>query len=334
MWQASSVVMVAESDTVEAMQWIFDNKDQFNIRIVNLSIQSTVPQSYHESALDAAAEILWFNGVVVVAAAGNWKQSDNFKAIEAAPGNDPFIITVGATDEKGSPKREDDSITSFTSSGTTLEGYYKPDIFAPGVDIISVLSDSSDWKFKHPDHVVMDGEYFRLSGTSMAAPMVAGAAALLLQAEPNLTPDQVKYRLIHTAGTVGSSPYLDVYSALTTRTSEIFNQGIVPHMLLAKMAMIAYWSSQNGEEVIDWGAVNWDEVNWNAVNWNAVNWNAVNWNAVNWNAVNWNAVNWNAVNWNAVNWNAVNWNAVNWNAVNWNAVNWNAVSWNAVSWED
>jgi serine protease AprX len=180
----------------------------------------------------------------------------------------------------------------------------------------------------------MDGEYFRLSGTSMAAPMVAGAAALLLQAEPNLTPDQVKYRLIHSAGTVGSLPYLDIYAALTTPTTEAANQGIVPHMLLAKMAMIAFWSGQNGEENIDWGAVNWNAVNWNAVNWNAVNWNAVNWNAVNWNAVNWNAVNWNAVNWNAVNWNAVNWNAVNWNAVNWNAVNWNAVSWNAVSWED
>jgi len=316
-----------ESDTVDAMQWVLDNKDEFNIRVVNLSIQSTVPQSYHESALDAAAEILWFNGVVVVAAAGNWNNNSTFSAIQAAPANDPFIITVGATDEKGSSKRTDDSTTSFTASGTTLEGYSKPEVLAPGVDIISVLSDGSDWIFDHPDHVVMDGEYFRLSGTSMAAPMVAGAAALLLQAEPNLTPDQVKYRLIHSAGTVGSSPYLDVYSALTTPSFESANQGIVPHMLLAKMAMIAYWSSQNGEENIDWGAINWDAVNWNAVNWNAVNWNAVNWNAVNWNAVNWNAVNWNAVNWNAVNWNAVNWNAVNWNAVNWNAVSWNAVSW-------
>jgi serine protease AprX len=323
-----------ESDTVDAMQWVLDYKDEYNIRVVNLSIQSTVPQSYHESALDAAAEILWFNGVVVVAAAGNWNNNSTFNAIQAAPANDPFIITVGATDEKGSSKRQDDSTTSFTASGTTLAGYKKPEVLAPGVDIISVLSDGSDWIFEHPDHVVMDGEYFRLSGTSMAAPMVAGAAALLLQAEPNLTPDQVKYRLIHSAGTVGSSPYLDVYTALTTPSTETANQGVVPHMLLAKMALIAYWSSDNGEENIDWGAINWDAVNWNAVNWNAVNWNAVNWNAVNWNAVNWNAVNWNAVNWNAVNWNAVNWNAVNWNAVNWNAVNWNPVSWNSVSWEE
>jgi serine protease AprX len=321
-----------ESDTVDAMQWVLDHKDKYNIRVVNLSIQSTVPQSYHESALDAAAEILWFNGVVVVAAAGNRNNNSTFSAIQAAPANDPFIITVGATDEKGSSKRTDDSITSFTSKGLTLEGYYKPEVLAPGVDIISVLSYGSDWRFEHPDHVVMDGEYFRLSGTSLSAPMVAGAAALLLQAEPDLTPDQVKYRLTHAAGAVANNPYLDVYAALTTTTTESANQGIVPHMLLAKMAMIAYWASENGDENIDWGAVNWDAVNWNAVNWNAVNWNAVNWNAVNWNAVNWNAVNWNAVNWNAVNWNAVNWNAVNWNAVNWNAVNWNAVNWNSLYW--
>ncbi len=168
----------------------------------------------------------------------------------------------------------------------------------------------------------------------MAAPMVSGAAALLLQAEPGLTPDQVKYRLIETAGSVGKGNYLDIYAALTTPTTESANAGVIPHELLAKMALIAYWASQNGEEDIDWENIDWDAVNWDAVNWNAVNWNAVNWNAVNWNAVNWNAVNWNAVNWNAVNWNSVNWNAVNWNSVNWNAVNWNSVNWNSVNWTE
>ena len=281
-----------ESDTVEAMQWVFDNKDLYNIRVVNLSIQSTIPQSYHESPLDAAAEILWFNGVVVVAAAGNWNDGQTFNPIQAAPGNDPFIITVGAADENGTSGRDDDAITSFTPIGTTIEGFNKPDIYAPGVDIISVLSYGSDWYFEYPERVVMDREYFRLSGTSMAAPMVAGAAAILLQAEPGLTPDQVKFRLINSAGLIGTSPYLDVESARTSQTIDPDNQDIVPHMLLAKMALIAYWSSQEGDGDIDWGAVNWDAVNWNAVNWNAVNWNAVNWNAVNWNAVNWNAVSW------------------------------------------
>ena len=320
-----------ESDTVAALQWIFDNKDSYNIRVVNLSIQSTVEQSYHDSALDAAAEILWFNGVVVVAAAGNKTEDTDFDPIMAAPANDPFIITVGATNEKGDSYRGNDVIAAFSSYAETLDFYIKPDIHAPGKDIISVLASSSWWRNDYPDRFIKGG-YFRISGTSMATPMVAGTIALLLQDEPDLTPDQVKYRLMETAGKVGKGKYLDAYAAITIPTIESANQGVIPHMLLAKMALIAYWATTNGGENIDWDAVDWDAVNWNAVNWNAVNWNAVNWNAVNWNAVNWNAVNWNAVNWNAVNWNAVNWNAVNWNAVNWNAVNWNAVNWNALYW--
>jgi serine protease AprX len=325
--------MAYESDTVEALQWIFDHKDEYNIRVVNLSIQSTVEGYYGESALNLAAEILWFNGVVVVASAGNEWSGEYINTIKAAPANDPFIITVGASNEMGSSDRSDDVITPFTARGVSLSGYYKPEIIAPGKDIVSTLAGSSEWRNDHPDRFV-EGGYFRISGTSMATPMVAGAAALLLQAEPDLTPDQVKFRLVSSSSQIEYHSYLDVYAAVTSDTTEAYNWYVAPHQVLAKMALVAYWTSQNGEESIDWENVDWAAVNWNAVNWNAVNWNAVNWNAVNWNAVNWNAVNWNAVNWSAVNWNAVNWNAVNWNAVNWNAVNWNAVNWNAVYWDE
>jgi serine protease AprX len=286
--------MAYESDTVDAMQWVFDNRETYNIRVVNLSIQSTVEQSYHESALSAAAQILWFNGVVVTAATGNW-YGGNLYPLNAAPGNDPFVITVGATDEKGTTKLRDDFIPTFSIWGVTQDGFMKPEIFAPGVDIISVLSKDSPWAAEHPDRVVNVNDkpqYFRISGTSMATPMVSGAVALLLQAEPELTPDQVKYRVMNAHEWVGSSPYLNIYKMLTTPTTESANQDIIPHMLLAKMAMIAYWGSENGDENIDWESVDWDAVNWDAVDWDAVNWNAVNWNAVNWNAVNWNATYW------------------------------------------
>jgi len=324
--------MAYESDTVEAMQWVFDNKELFNIRVVNLSINSTSEMSYHESPLNAAAEILWFNGLVVVASAGNKGPAGSYNTVNAAPANDPFIITVGASDEHGTSDRSDDTIAPYSAYGTTMEGHLKPDIIAPGQDIISVLAFSSDWYYDYPERAVLGQEYFRISGTSMAAPMVTGAVVLLLQAEPDLTPDQVKYRLMNSGAKLEGFAYLDIYDAFSTATHESANDGNVPHMLLAKMALIAYWSYEAGGEICDWENIDWASVNWNSIDWASVNWDSINWDTVNWDSVNWNSVNWNSVNWNSVNWNSVNWNSVNWNSVNWNSVNWNSVNWNSGHW--
>lgn len=270
-----------ESDVVEAMQWVYDNKATYNIRVVNLSLNSSVESSYNNSPMDAAAEILWFNGVVVVASAGNYWSNNSFNPVRAAPANDPFIITVGATDEKGTTKRTDDVAANFSSFGNTMDGYFKPDIYAPGKNIVSVLSDSSSWKNQYPDRVELVNEYFRLSGTSMAAPMVTGAVVLLLQDEPNLTPDQVKYRLINTASWLGPTKYLDVYSAVTGITTKSANTGIKPSQLLA-----------TGPDAVNFASVGWNSVGWNSVGWNSVGWNSVGWNSVGWNSVGWNSTYW------------------------------------------
>jgi serine protease AprX len=325
--------MAYESDVVEALQWVNDHMDQYNIRVVNLSLNSVVEDSYHNSGIDAAVEILWLKGVVVVASVGNKGPAGGHNTAKTAPANDPFIIVVGASDEHATGDPGDDTLAPFSSHGTTEDGFERPDIIAPGYNIISALSPDSSWDEEHPERVGFEGQYIRLSGTSMSAPMVTGAVALLLQDEPELTPDQVKYRLLNTSPEIGGYPYLDIIAAVYGTTTESAYTGFMPHMLLAKMALIAYWTSENGGEDVDWANVDWEAVNWDSVNWNAVNWNAVNWNAVNWNAVNWNAVNWNAVNWNAVNWNSVNWNSVNWNSVNWNSVNWNAVYLDGIFWD-
>jgi serine protease AprX len=317
--------MAYESDTVDALQWAFDHRSEYNVRVVNLSINSTVEGEYHTSPLDAAAEILWFNGIVVVASSGNKGLGGERNTANAAPANDPFVITVGASDEHSTADRNDDAVAPFTAHGFTQLGYYKPEIIAPGKDIISVLSNNCELHVDYPDRVVEVGQlskYVRLSGTSMSAPMVAGAAALLLQDEPDLTPDQVKHRLISTASSIGSYPYLDVYAAVTGTTTESANQGIMPHMLLAKMALMAYWASDSGGDSIDWGSVNWDSVNWDSVDWDAVDWDSVNWDSVNWDSVNWDSVNWDSVNWDSVNWDSVNWDSVNWDSVNWDSIHW------------
>jgi serine protease AprX len=275
--------MAYESDTVAAMQWVLENKETFNIRVVNLSVNSTMEQSYHTSPMNAAAEILWFNSIVVVASAGNNEVGSGLDSINTAPANDPFIITVGASDEGQTPDKGDDIVAVYSAHGTTTDGYGKPDIIAPGQDIISLLSLNSTWSYEHPLRVLGNGDYFRLSGTSMAAPMVTGAAALLLQDEPELTPDQVKYRLMYTGSQIDGGDgdsniyaYLDVLATVTGTTTESANTGNEVSALLT-----------TGSEPINWGSVNWNSVNWNSVNWNSVNWNSVNWNSVNWNSVAW-----------------------------------------------
>jgi serine protease AprX len=273
--------MAYESDAIEAMQWVLDNKEKYNIRVVNLSVNSTQESSYHTSPLDAAAEILWFNGIVVVVSVGNKSSAGGYNTANAAPANDPFIITVGASDERGTPDFSDDTIASFSAHGTTSDGFSKPEIIAPGKDIISILGPGT-WISEHPEHVVMNGDYFRLSGTSMSAPIVTGAAVLLLQDEPDLTPDQVKFRLVESARTIGGKyPYLDINAAVTGVSTESANTGLIASQLL--------WS---GDDPVAWNSVAWNSVAWNSVAWNSVAWNSVAWNSVAWNSVAWNSVFW------------------------------------------
>jgi serine protease AprX len=268
--------MAYESDVVAALQWVYDNKAAYNIRVVNLSLNTTSEQSYNNSPLDAAVEILWFNGIVVVASAGNYSSGGSFNPIKASPANDPFIITVGATDEKGTTKRTDDVWANFSAIGNTSDGFNKPEIHAPGKNIVSVLSKNSPWNTQYPDRVTSNGDYIRLSGTSMSAPMVSGVVALLLQDEPNLTPDQVKYRLINTASWLSGVKYLDAYAAVTGTTTQSANTGIVPSQLLA-----------TGPDAVNFTSVGWNSVGWNSVGWNSVGWNSVGWNSVGWNSTFW-----------------------------------------------
>jgi len=288
-----------ESNVLAGLQWIYDNKDLYNIRVVNLSVNSTVDQSYHTSPLDAAVEILWFNGIVVVVSAGNNGTADGPSTLYP-PANDPFVITVGATEDKGTGDLVDDNLAAFSAYGPTFDGFAKPDLVAPGRNVVAPLSEkASSIYIDHPLHRV-DDNYVRMSGTSMSAPVVTGAVALLLQDEPQLNPDQVKYRLMSTANqnwpgynaSGSGAGCLDIYSAVESTTTESANTGILISQML---------STANG-----------DPVTMNSVGWNSVGWNSVGWNSVGWNSVGWNSVGWNSVGWNSVGWNSVGWNSSTW----------------------
>ena len=267
------------TDVVAGLQWVLENKNTYNIRVVNVSLNSSVAESYHTSPLDAAVEILWFNKIVVVVSAGNHGESALFP-----PANDPFVITVGAVDDKGTNSISDDVMASFSAYGQTSDGVKKPDIVAPGKNIVArLVNQNMGLANDHPANTV-DNQYFRMSGTSMSAPMVSAAAALLLQDEPNLTPDQVKYRLMTTANkswagynsAKSGAGYLDIDAAIRGTTTKSANTGVKASQLLT-----------TGSTPITWNSVGWNSVGWNTVGWNTVGWNTVGWNTVGWNSDYW-----------------------------------------------
>jgi len=191
--------MAMTSDVIAAADWILANKTRYNIRVANFSLQSTVPASFMYDPLDKAVEKLWFNGVVVVAAAGNYGVDGLPTTVAYAPGNDPFVISVGASDTNNTGyTSNDDTAAPWSAYGYTLDGFAKPDIGAPGRYVVGPVPSLSTMPLEHPERLTSSG-YMWMSGTSFSAPMVSGAAALILAKNPNWTPDKVKGALMLTA---------------------------------------------------------------------------------------------------------------------------------------
>ncbi len=195
-----------DSGVIAAIEEAITLKSTYNIRIISMSLGRPVFESYTLDPVDQAAEAAWKAGIVVVAAAGNngrYVPTNGFGTIDV-PGNDPAVITVGATMTELTPSRVDDQIASYSSKGpTTLDHIVKPDLVAPGNRMVSLRVAGSTLDTTYPQYEIWPTSgtsmYYELSGTSMATPIVSGAVALMLQQNSALTPDQVKARLMKTA---------------------------------------------------------------------------------------------------------------------------------------
>ncbi len=184
------------ASVLRGLNWVIQNKTTYNIRVLNISMHARAYTPYWADPFDLAVMQAWAAGIVVVTSAGN-NGPDPF-SIEV-PGNTPYVITVGAFTDNNTPEDfGDDFIPPFSAAGPTMDGFVKPDVIAPGAHIIAEMKNNSYLAQQYPDRN-LPGNYFRMSGTSTAAAVTSGVVALMLSANPDLTPDQVKYRLSMTA---------------------------------------------------------------------------------------------------------------------------------------
>jgi serine protease AprX len=229
------------SDVLAGLQWVLDHKDQYGIRVLNLSLGHPIFEPADTDPLVQAVDALWDAGIVVVCSAGNDGRS-GFGTV-TSPCNSRKVITVGALNDKGTTDTTDDTIATYSSRGpTVIDLVAKPDLVAPGNRIVSALAPGSYMDSLFPDRRVAADplqptvqEFCEMSGTSMAAPMVAGTAALMLEQDPSLTNATIKARLMLSARKTGiGHPFatgagaLDILGALHA-TGEVA-QALSPHV--------------------------------------------------------------------------------------------------------
>lgn len=291
-----------DSAVIAAIDRAIELKSRYNIRVMNLSLGRPVRETFRLDPLCRAVKRAYDAGIVVVVAAGN-RGRDNSAGTQGygtigSPGNSPYVITVGAMRDNSTTSRADDLLATYSSKGPTVRDYIvKPDLVAPGNQIVAGLSASNaTLAGKVPTQIVQrryyqnngtgNGPYLRLSGTSMATPVVAGAVALMLHKDPTLSPDTVKARLMRTASHSGLPPsysyaengvtytvqhdifsigagYLDVWAALNSTavvpaTRKALSPRAIKDPVTGKMKLDAsniLW----GENVV-WG----DSTTWSA----------------------------------------------------------------------
>ena len=269
------------SNVIAALDHLLTIKTRYNVRVVNLSVAAAIVEAYDLDPLTVAARRAVDAGLVVVAAAGNRGEGATGRAQYGgitAPANAPWVVTVGATSHAGTIDRADDSIARFSSRGPTAVDYLaKPDIVAPGVGIESLSAPGSSL-YKNLPSFLLAGTiptshlpYLSLSGTSMAAPVVTGTVALMLQANPALTPNAVKAILQYT------SQNSLVYNALTEGAGLLNARGAVQLARYFVDQAGSYPTSPEWGRRVIWGtrlirggritpAVNawWEDVSWGA----------------------------------------------------------------------
>jgi serine protease AprX len=348
------------SQIIAAIDWAITHRNDtgLNIRVINLSFGTDSLQDPKFDPLAYAVEAAWRAGIVVVVAVGN----DGPTATRVGnPALDPYVIAVGGSDLAGTPARTDDTVGTFSTRGDTSR---HADLLAPGRSIASLRDPGSFVDTNYPTGLIADatGRFFKGSGTSQATAVVSGAAALLLQQRPALTPDQVKKLLTSTATPLNNvdsiaqgAGELDVQAAAAAPTPanavQSFPRALGTGTLEGARGTAHVADPTSGVELTGerdimnqpWNAASWTIASaagrawtggiWNGSVWAGTGWTGTSWATQTWSTSPWTARTWSGSLWSARTWSSAGWTGAGWSARTWSARTWSAGFWYSRTWE-
>ena len=350
------------SQVIAALDWVTQHRNDngMHVRVVNLSFGTQALQSYQVDPLAAAAENAWRHGLVVVVSGGN---QGAFAGGLTNPAIDPYVLAVGASDPHGEASGwRTPVVADFSSRGTAARHV---DLLAPGRSIVGLRDPGSFVDINHPEGRIIGDKsqrLFRGSGTSQAAAVASGAAALLLQAFPQLTPDQVKAALVSTAGggagrdpLAGGTGQLDVVKAAAAVRSAVAAGAGTGVVLGARQSFPmatgtgSLEAARGGGNLVDgasgqvlagevdvqgmpWNAAAWARGSASTSNWVGGTWNGAIWSGNAWTSSGWAGARWSGARWTGARWSDISWDGARWSGARWSGAWWDGARWSGARW--
>jgi len=303
-----------ESAVIAGIQWVVQHQADsgLNIKVLNLSLGVRSPLPYTRDPLDAAVEAAWKSGITVVAAAGN----DGLQGM-TAPANDPYVIAVGAVDTGSTLSVSDDLVASFSNVG---DGTRNPDFGTLGTHILSLRVPGSAIDRQYASGSAVNSQLMRGSGTSEAAAITSGSAALLIAQRPGITPDQVKATMaVH-------ATWLPNLSGGNLGAGEL-NMGWV--LNAATEYRTQSWPSASGAPA----PISSVQSAHASTTPSGATWTGATWTAHSWSGATWTGATWTGATWTGATWTGATWTGATWTGATWTGATWTDAAWTTNSWE-